>query len=168
MTISITFAVRASTMSSSEARDQALIKALRSDYIRVGLERDTLKKKVLMLQDNIKVLSEYLNKGGHSTRKRRKKGASDEIDTCTAVVESVMMTTIWPKRKFLPKTWKEWRPQNPKSTSSVLMSAVEKNIPSCFTTETFWHVYMTEICGKWFVHRRNADTSRMKSLHARK
>ena len=137
-------------------------------------ENDGLKRKVNMLQDNvnmlqgnIKAMSDFLNKGGHASRKRRKKGAADEIDACCLVVESVLLATIWPKRKFLPKTWKEWKPDNKKSTSSVLIGTVEKNIPSCFTKEVFWHVYMTELCGRWFVNRRNADTCRMKAVHAR-
>jgi len=134
--------------------------------VALKLENEGLKRKVGKLQSNIKAMSDFLNNGGHAARKRRKKGAADEIDACSAVVESILLSTSWPKRKFLPKTWKEWKPENPKSTSSVLIGTIEKNIPSCFTNEVFWHVYMTELCGKWFVNRRNADTSRMKALHA--
>ncbi len=154
-------------MSDNEDSDAPPV-TVRLEMANLKSENEGLKREVVMLQDNIKAMSDFLNKGGHAARKRRKKGAADDIDACSLVVESVLLATIWPKRKFLPKTWKEWKPDNKKSTSSVLIGTVEKNIPSCFTKEVFWHVYMIEICGRWFVNRRNADTCRMKAVHARK
>lgn len=150
------------------ANDQGEPETLARENVRLKREAEAMRSKILMLQGNIKAMSDFLNNGAHAARKKRKKGASDDVDTCLAVMDSVLLSSVWTKRKFLPKNWKEWKPENDKSTSSVLIGYVEKNLPICLTPDVFWHVYATEMIGKWFVSKRNADTSRMKGLHARK
>lgn len=142
------------------------IEALKRENERSKKEVVVLKKEIVKLQGSIKVFSDFLNKGGHAARQRRKKGASDEIDTCLALIDAVIQTKVWPKRKFLPNRWKEWNPTNTKCTSSVLTAAVEKNIPHPYTPDVFWHVHCTQYCAGWYVTKRNAETSRMKGLHA--